>query len=279
MKIAAHTLVKNEDRFVWYSVMSVAPHVDKVYLWDTGSTDASIQILKTLKANLGNKVDLRFLNEVDIYGFKGVRQKMLDETREDWFIMLDADEIWWDKSIKKVIAFINKSGDKYESVVVPTINLLGDMYHYQEEKAGLYRLAGRIGHYNLRAINRSIPGLKSDKPHGIWGWADASGKMIQDRDPQKIKFLNAAYLHATFLKRSNAPEGDAKVPKRRHKYKYELGYKFPSDFYYPESFFRPKPETVQSVWEPMDRRFYTRALVETPLRKLRRRLFPSKVGY
>ena len=279
MKIAAHSLVKNEGRFVWYSVMSVASYVDKIYLWDTGSTDSTTSILKELKQTLGSRVDLQFLGEVDIHGFRNIRQQMLNETSEDWFIMLDADEIWWDKSIKKVTAFINENGNTYESVVVPTINLLGDMYHYQEEKAGLYRLAGRVGHYSLRAINRAIPGLKSDKPHGSWGWADASGKMIQDRDPRKIKFLNAPYLHATFLKRSDAPEGDTKVPKRKHKLKYELGHKLPLDFYYPESFFRPRFDAVQSVWEPMNRLFYARALIETPLRKSKRRFFPGKVGY
>ncbi len=279
MKLAAHTLVKNEGRFVWYSVMSVAPFVDKVYLWDTGSTDSTTAILKELKSALGDKMDLRFLNEVDIYAFSKVRQKMLDETREDWFIMLDADEIWWDSSIKRVVSFIKKNGGNYESIVVPTINLVGDMYHYQEEKAGLYRLAGRLGHYNIRAINRGIPGLKSEKPHGTWGWTDGDKKMIQDRNQDKIKYLNAPYLHATYLRRSDVGIGDAKVPKRAKKYKYELGVKFPYDYYYPEVFFRPKPDCVKNVWEPINRNYYLKALMQTPLKKIKRRLIPGKIGY
>lgn len=279
MKIAAHTLVKNEGRFVWYSVMSVAPFVDKIYLWDTGSIDSSPLILKEIKLALGNKVDLRFLDEVDIYEFSGIRQKMLDETREDWFIMLDADEIWWDSSIAKVLAFIKNKGSKYESLVVPTINLVGDMYHYQEEKAGLYTLAGRVGHYNLRAVNRGIPGLKSQKPHGRWGWTDGDGKMIQDRNPKKIKFLNAPLLHATYLRRSDMGRGDAIVPKRQKKFKYELGISFPYDYYYPEVFFRPKPNNVANVWKPRDKKYYLQALWQTPLKKLKRRLIPGKIGY
>jgi len=279
MKIAAHTLVKNEGRFVWYCVMSVATIVDKIYLWDTGSTDSTKIILNEIKATLGTKVDLKYLNEVDIYSFSEARQKMLDETQEDWFIMLDADEIWWDGSIKNVVDFIYESGLKYESVVVPTINLVGDMYHRQEEKAGLYNLAGKVGHYNIRAVNRNIPGLKSDKPHGTWGWADGKGIMIQDRDINKIKYLDAPYLHATFLQRADTPQEDNLVPKRQKKRKHELGHRFPLDYYYPESFFRPRPDIVKSVWEPMDRNFYWRAKLETPFRKMKRRIFPSRIGY
>jgi hypothetical protein len=48
LKITAHTLVKNEARFVWYSVMSVIEHVDKILLWDTGSTDGTKEILKKI---------------------------------------------------------------------------------------------------------------------------------------------------------------------------------------------------------------------------------------
>jgi len=279
MKIAAHTLVKNEGRFVWYSVMSVARYVDKIYLWDTGSTDSTPEILKAIKSKLGNKVDLKFLNSVDVQSFAEARQQMLDATAEDWFIMLDADEIWWDRNMAKLTAFIRQNGKKYESVVVPTINLVGDMYHYQEEKAGLYKLAGRVGHYNLRAVNRNIPGLKSDKPHGTWGWVDNENKMIQDRDSKKIKFLDLPYIHATFLQRSDFLYTDKSVPKRAKKYKYELGEKFSRDFYYPEVFFRQKPSFVPNVWLPRSRKYYAKSLWQTPLRKLKRRCLPTKVGY
>lgn len=49
MKIIVHTLVKNEERFLWFAVSSVIDYVDKVFLWDTASTDDSIKIEKKLK--------------------------------------------------------------------------------------------------------------------------------------------------------------------------------------------------------------------------------------
>ena len=46
MKIWAHTLVMNEDRFIWYAVMSVIDYVDKILIFDTGSTDGTVRIIK-----------------------------------------------------------------------------------------------------------------------------------------------------------------------------------------------------------------------------------------
>lgn len=277
--VTAHTLVKNEARFIWYSVRSVIDYVDKILLWDTGSSDGTVEILKEIKKVYKNKVDLKLLSDVTPKEFAKVRSEMLNATKTDWFLMLDGDEVWWDDNIKKTIKFVNKYGDKFDLIVHPTINLVGDIYHYQESAAGNYNLAGRKGHYNVRAINRSIKGLSSDKPHGTWGWTDESGQMIQDRDPKKIKYLDLAYLHATYLQRAGNVSGDAKVPKRAKKRKYEIGISFPSDYYYPESFFMPRPKFVESVWEKFDINYKRKAIWQTPLRKVKRRLLPAKIGY
>lgn len=278
--ITAHTMVKNEARFVWYAVMSVIDHVDKVLLWDTGSTDGTVEICKEIKKLRGTKVDFRQIDQSDILDFTRARREMLEATTTDWFLMVDADEVWWDDSIRKVVDVIKSSkGRELESIVVPTINVVGDMYHYQEEAAGNYHLAGRVGHLNLRGVNRNIPGLSSDKPHGTWGWTDGEGKMIQDRSSKKIKYIDAPYLHATFLERSGFGSGDKVTPKRAKKLKHEIGLEFPLDYFYPEVFFRPRPSIVASPWRAMDRVFKMRAFIETPLRKFKRRVLPKKVGY
>lgn len=305
--ITAHCLVKNEARFVWYAVMSVIRYVERVRIWDTGSTDGTLEIIeeiaKTPEAREKEifeikKLDLKKFDETEIrkqmlvedkkplsekrkegLAFSLVRQKMLEATTADWFIVVDADEIWWDGSIKKVVETIKEAGDKIESIVVPTINLVGDLFHYQEPEAGRYHLAGKVGHYSLRAVSRKIPGLCSRGGHGVWGWADGEGKMIQARDPAKILFLEAPYLHATHLQRSVEKKLDNSVLKRAKKFKYELGIPFPGDFYYPEVFFRSRPKIVPSPWRIPDLGYKFRAFFETPLRKLNRRIMPGKMGY
>lgn len=273
MKITAHCLVKNEDRFVWYSVMSIINHVDKVLLWDTGSTDGTFQILEEIKKRGGKKVDLKEVGEVDAFSFTLVRQEMLDATKTEWFIIVDGDEIWWEDSIKKVVSKINSRLSKdQESIVVPTINLVGDFYHYQEAAAGQYSFGKWRGHYNLRAVNKSIPGLHSYGPHGTWGWVDEENKMIQNRDPKGITLVDAPYLHATFLQRSLEIEKEKDVPKRSRKLKYENGIPFPADYFYPEVLFRRRPKIVPSVWEKKSQIYTARAAIETPIKKIRRRL-------
>ena len=49
MKVWAHTLVKNEERYIWYAVMSVIDWVDKILIWDTGSTDKTVEIIKEIE--------------------------------------------------------------------------------------------------------------------------------------------------------------------------------------------------------------------------------------
>src|SRR5258708_6507251 len=188
--ITAHVLVKNEENFIWYSVMSVINYVDRVMIWDTGSTDRTLEIIGKIEQNgngkvLVKKLDLKYFDEGQI------RQEMLDETKSDWFVVLDGDEIWWEDSIRKVTQFVKEQGDNYESIVVPTTNSVGDIFHYQEEQAGRYRLAGRVGHLAIRVINKNIPGLSSLDEHGVWGWVDGERKMIQDRTSNKIMFIDA----------------------------------------------------------------------------------------
>ena len=89
MTITAHCLVKNEARFVWFSVMSVIDYVDKILLWDTGSSDSTVEIiqeiLKTDKAK--GKVSFNEVGEVTPTEFTATRQEMLKQTKTDWFMI------------------------------------------------------------------------------------------------------------------------------------------------------------------------------------------------
>ncbi|MBP7119428.1 glycosyltransferase, partial [Candidatus Woesebacteria bacterium] len=126
MEITAHILVKNEYRFIWYSVMSVLPFVDKVMIWDTGSTDGTIEIINEILQVPEAKRKVTFVKrDTAIFDEEVIRQEMLDQTTTDWFLVVDGDEIWWNESIKTVVRFIKENGKKYDAVVVPTINVIG----------------------------------------------------------------------------------------------------------------------------------------------------------
>lgn len=277
--IWGHALVKNEERYLWYSVKSVIDYLDKLLLWDTGSTDDTLKIIKELEKEYPKKISYRQVGDVDINEFTKVRQRMLDETRSDWFLLVDGDEVWWEDSIKTLRGLIQKKGEFFESIVVPYKNIVGDIFHFQEEEAGMYRIDGRKGHLSVRAINKNISGLHLDKPHGTQGFFDENAVLVQERDKTKRVFLDGGYLHFTHMVRSSTRLHDLSVPKRKIKYKFELGSSFLKDFYYPESLFRKSPDFVRSPWKRFDSSYLLKASIQTPLRKIKRRVLDGKVGY
>ena len=49
--IWGNTIVKNEDKYLYFAVESVIEFLDKLLIWDTGSSDNTIEIIKLLKKN------------------------------------------------------------------------------------------------------------------------------------------------------------------------------------------------------------------------------------
>lgn len=270
--IWGNTLVKNEDRFIYFTLMSVIDYLDKLLVWDSGSTDKTVDIIKEIIKLKPGKILFQEIGRVDENSFTLARQQMLDETKGDWLFVLDGDEVWWQDSIKKVVKTINKEGNKLDLIVNPYYAVVGDIYHYQEEEAGQYHLMGRKGHLNVRAINRKIPGLHVEKPYGQEGYFDKRGKAVQNRDQRRQAFLDAPYLHFSNIRRSSLPGGDQRVMQRNRKIRHELGHKFPANFKYPKVLYQQRPEIVLSPWQGMGTSYKLRAALETPLRKFKRRL-------
>ncbi|MFH1536116.1 MAG: glycosyltransferase, partial [Patescibacteria group bacterium] len=244
------------------SIMSVVDYVDKILIWDTGSTDKTVEIIKEIIKIKGNKIDFEEVGEVDKNKFSKMRQKMLEESYCDWTLVLDGDEIWWEDSIKKLISKIKTDGNNIEGVVVPMKVPAGDIYHFQEESAGQYRLMGRKGHLSLRAINKKISGLHVAWPYGKESYLDGDSRPIQQRT--EIIFLDAPYLHVTHLKRSS-------LKRSPNKFKFELGSN-KKDFKYPEVFYKAYPSIIQSPWVKISGIDLVAAKLMTPLRKIKRRL-------
>lgn len=277
MTIWAHTIVKDEERYIWFSIMSVIDLVDKVLVYDTGSLDNTIGIVKELKKKYPNKIILEEVGDVDTDKFTEVRNAMLARTKADWFLILDADEVWWEDSIKKLVDLINEN-PSLESVVSQYYSLAGDIYHYQDSSSARYSIDEKMGHINIRAINLRIPGLHFAKPHGQQGLFDSKGQLIQERSKNlRHHSKDVSYLHFTNLKRSRR---DVDVPKRSFKHRRISGIPFPGTFFYPEVFFIDRPSLVPSPWEKRSIEYEVLASIELPLRMFKKKLnFFEKSGY
>ena len=279
MKISAHTLVRNEERYIWYAATSVIEYVDKMVLWDMNSTDNTFKILKHIKEKYPQKVELRQTGTEDVQQFTKLRQQMLDEEKNDWVIIVDGDEVWWDEKIEELTGLIHKSGNKLDSVVSRYTNIVGDIYHYQDEKASHYSIDNIVGSITIRAMNRNIDGLHYAKPHGTQGIFDGNDVLIQELDPKRRAHIDeVSYLHFTHMQRGGK-NTDNLVSKRKAKYKHELGIPFPYDYFYPEVFFRSRPSIVSSVWDKRSLEYTAQAAIETFPKKLRRRFLQLPEGY
>ncbi|KKU83657.1 MAG: Glycosyl transferase family 2 [Candidatus Amesbacteria bacterium GW2011_GWC2_47_8] len=262
MRIVAHTIVRNESRWVY-----------EVMVWDTGSTDNTARIIKSI----GNpKISFRQIDITsDETALSHARQQMLNQTNSDWLMILDGDEVWLEESIKKIQGFINNEGQNFDSIVVPTLNCVGDIYHIMPPSAGQYHIAGHVGHYNLRFINlKRISGVHVANPPGqLQSYFDKHGTRIQDRDPNHIAFIDAPYLHMTHLRRSGSREKEMEVFWRQPKLKTELGIRLASSFSFPKCFYFPRPEIVSSPWERRNLLYTLNAAWQTPLKYIKRRIF------
>ena len=81
MRIVAHILVKNEEKWIWYSLMSVLDYVDEILVWDAGSTDRTVEIIKTISKN--SEGIIKKINK------KYSLREFLDDSKENPKILLE----------------------------------------------------------------------------------------------------------------------------------------------------------------------------------------------
>lgn len=268
-RITVQTLVKNEQRFIWFALRSVVEWVDEILVWDTGSSDQTVEIIKTLHYP---NIKFRSIASVDAASHTQARQQMLDATTSDWFITLDGDEVWWRDSIAQLIEAIH-SHPNASAIISPFYNAVGDIWHYQDPTFIKYQIHNYKGGYNIRAINRRVAGLHITNPHGRQEYRTLNQTPLQELPKDQLPFVDASYLHMTHLRRSTSSMDKATL-KRAFKFRFDLGRPSPATIFPPEAFYYPRPEIVG---DPFAHRTLGYELISFPvgiLRKLKSELFP-----
>ena len=67
IKITAHMVVKNEDRFVWYAISSILKCADTFLIADTGSEDDTIKIIEEMKRIIKSEsiINIDYIDIID----------------------------------------------------------------------------------------------------------------------------------------------------------------------------------------------------------------------
>ena len=230
--ITTHTVIKNEDRWIWYAIMSVIDFVDQVLIYDTGSTDQTIPIIKTINSP---KIILATKTATTRFDLAKLRQEQLDRTTTPWFMLLDGDEIWPQGNLQKVLVAAANADENILAFFNRTRNCVGDVFHYLPESKGHYRIKGVTGHLNIRLI-RNTPDLKVKVEYPLEAYT-LNGQPLQNLE-DRLQFVNTWYLHTTHLPRSTQSSVEAKVIDRWKKRKFRFGIKM------------SKPELPEVLWQP-----------------------------
>lgn len=264
MKISVNCVIKNEDFWVLYSILSVIEYVDEIIITDTGSTDHTLELINSIASPKikFNKTVIQSPEE-----FTKIRQAQLDSSVGDWIMILDGDEIWTKESMENSVKLIIDGDIKVDYLINKYHNLVGDIYHRLPDSASKYNLRNRKGPFTIRFFNKNIEGLKWSNPYGSEGLFTSNDISIQDNDNLLFGNVDDPYLHCTHLQRSTQEGG---VFMRDKKFKYEIGLKLEKNFQYPKSLYIPNSFKFLNPWKKISFMYLLRALLQTPFKRLNR---------
>lgn len=218
--LTAHCLVKNEENFIGPVLESVLDHVDKAIVFDTGSTDKTVEIIKRLADKFPEKIMFEEKGVCDKVRHTALRQEMVDRTATDWFMILDGDEVWTDRAMAEAIEAINDAADAgIECLVSPFYLCVGDIYH-QTKRSGQINILGRQDYHYPRFLRNKQIKWQGDYNEDTLINA-ATGEVFFNE--KNTKFLKEKYWHTTHLRRSSVDDndyssGNSRRAKRRETY-------------------------------------------------------------
>lgn len=105
MKLSALLCTKNEEDFIGLCLEHLVPHVDEIILVDNGSTDRTKEI--------ASKYDtVKIFDYPETINMAEVRNFSLSKATGDWFLQIDADEIYPASEMRKIREFIETADEK-----------------------------------------------------------------------------------------------------------------------------------------------------------------------
>ncbi len=196
--LTAHCIVKNEENFIKFSIESVINFVDILIVFDTGSTDSTVDIVKELSVKYHGKIIFEEKGPQDKKNHTNLRQEMLERTNTDWFMMLDGDEVWTDRGMQEAIRKMNSGEAAW--LVSPYYLCVGDIRHkyYKNSYNEFYKKNSWF--FTPRFI-KNIEGLKWKGDYESDTLYKNNSEPLYTSD--NIVFLENSFWHLTHLKRSS----------------------------------------------------------------------------
>lgn len=239
------------------------PYAKEILVFDTGSTDKTVEIIKSTHSP---KIIFEEKGVVNKEGLTKLREEQIKRTKTDWFLIVDGDEIWPANQIGKLLKIAEDAPQNTTALFNRVRNCIGDVYHYLPENTGKYEIKGIKGNLNIRLIrNRGL--LKVQGNYPLEYYEDDNGPIQNQKE--NLIFADVWYLHTTFLKRSSnqIKKVSGSFGKQRV---WERGLIMKEDEL-PEVFSLPKPEFLPNPLVKRSVLYEVASLLTIPAVSLKRR--------
>lgn len=197
MSLTAHCLVKNEEVFIRQVIESVINFVDSVLVFDTGSSDNTVAIVRELQNKYPTKIVFELKGAADHTRHTLLRQEMVERTKTDWWMVLDGDEVWSQAAMQEA-RLIMSSQSKIDCIIAPFYLCVGDVYH-ATRRAPQIEMFNRKEYWYPRFFRRK-PGMRWRGDYNQDTVYNEIGEVFFKMENSAI--LTHRYWHLTHLRRS-----------------------------------------------------------------------------
>src|SRR3989344_531209 len=124
LSLTSHTIVKNEENWIKPALLSVINEVDRMLVWDTGSTDKTIALIKSIESP---KIEFKQCGPVDRQRLVELRNEHIYQTHTDRFLLLAGDEDLPKKNLLQLIKAAEQAKPQTMALVNGTRNAVSDI--------------------------------------------------------------------------------------------------------------------------------------------------------
>ena len=114
-EITVHFLIRNEECFIGPAIRSILPMASRVMVYDTGSTDQTLEIVSSIQDEKIKLVRKEGSSRQDLTLY---RNEMMDRTETEWAMLVDGDEVYPSHAVERIREEIRKIPSSVDRIVL-----------------------------------------------------------------------------------------------------------------------------------------------------------------
>lgn len=194
MRLSVLYCTKNEAEFIELSVAAVAPFVDEIIIFDTLSTDGTLEIAREMAVKDRRINVISHHEDFDAACEFNVRNLALKHCTQEWIAVLDADQLLSDNWLKSVYPLMQRK--ELECIGIRYEHLVGSYEYVHKPECGVPS--------HVWCLFRNTPHLQCRPAAEVCSWAKPQHHASHERSCRSgslIKSDDVMLFHYGFAKR------------------------------------------------------------------------------